>query len=310
MKARFPSSRKAYRYDGSYPGFLCCVFESFLHKETPPAILQEEDPCTFYGEKWIETDEERAGRVLRSLPRRISPAAAAFARDVFLTSLPEKELPLLRILQEGFRSGGTVLDRLADGDLHVLWKAVRAMRNEAHLLLGFVRFSDYGGTLVSVITPKNHVLPILASHFRSRMPRESFLIYDRTHREGVLYRPGRLLFLPMESFTPPPPDQTEAEYRALWRRFYHMVAIESRENPKCRASHMPKRYWGNMTEFQDEESSSLPAARQNMLDKKSGGAYDGNKAARNKPAARFSGEEEEGWQQFPSGPSGAAGIRE
>ena len=99
MKARFPSSRKAYRYDGSYPGFLCCVFESFLHKETPPAILQEEDPCTFYGEKWIETDEERAGRVLRSLPRRISPAAAAFARDVFLTSLPEKELPLLRVLR-------------------------------------------------------------------------------------------------------------------------------------------------------------------------------------------------------------------
>ena len=184
------------------------------------------------------------------------------------------------------------------------------MRNEAHLLLGFVRFSDYGGILVSVITPKNYVLPILASHFRSRMPRESFLIYDRTHREGVLYRPGRLLFLPMESFTPPPPDQTEAEYRALWHRFYHTVAIGSRENLKCRASHMPKRYWGNMTEFQEEETPSPPAARQNMLDKKSGGAYDGNKAARNKPAARFSGEEEEGWQQFPNGPSGAAGIRE
>lgn len=309
MKARFPSSRKAYRYDGSYPGFLCCVFESFLHKETPPAILQEEDSCTFYGEKWIETDEEHAGRVLRSLPRRISPAAAAFARDVFLTSLPEKELPLLRVLQEGFCSGGTVLNRLADDDLHLLGKAVRAMRNEAHLLLGFVRFSDYGGTLVSVITPKNYVLPILASHFRSRMPRESFLIYDRTHREGVLYRPGRLLFLPMESFTPPPPDQTEAEYRALWRRFYHTVAIESRENLKCRASHMPKRYWGNMTEFQEEETPSPPAARRNLLDKKPGSAYDGSTAAVNKQAVLFPGKEKETWQQYPTRQAGAAGIR-
>lgn len=35
MRARFPSSPKAYRYDGSFDGFLCCVFESFLKKKRP-----------------------------------------------------------------------------------------------------------------------------------------------------------------------------------------------------------------------------------------------------------------------------------
>ena len=38
MNPRLPSSPKAYRYDGSFDGFLCCVFESFLKKETPAAI--------------------------------------------------------------------------------------------------------------------------------------------------------------------------------------------------------------------------------------------------------------------------------
>ena len=49
-----------------------------------------------------------------------------------------------------------------------------------------------------------------------------------------------------------PPNETEAAYRLLWKRFYDTVAIRERENPKLRMTHMPKRYWSTMTEFQDE----------------------------------------------------------
>jgi hypothetical protein len=33
------------------------------------------------------------------------------------------------------------------------------------------------------------------------------------------------------------------------------VAIEGRENPRCRMTHMPKRYWENMVEMQEEQTS-------------------------------------------------------
>ena len=49
-----------------------------------------------------------------------------------------------------------------------------------------------------------------------------------------------------------PPNETEAAYRLLWKRFYDTVAIRERENPKLRMTHMPKRYWSTMTEFQDD----------------------------------------------------------
>ena len=260
MRARFPSSPKAYRYDGSFDGFLCCVFESFLKKQTPAAILPQDGPYSLYPEKQIETDPERASRVWRSLPARISPSAADLTRCAFLTCMPEKELPLLRVLQEGFRKGGSIMNFLADEDLSSLVKAVRFLKNESHLLSGFVRFSEYGSVLVSVITPKNHVLPLLAQHFCSRMPDERFLIFDKTHREALLYRPGDLQFCPMDELSLPPPNRTEAEYRALWKRFYNTVAIEGRTNPRCRMSHMPKRYWENMTEFQEsgEPAQTLP----------------------------------------------------
>lgn len=253
MKARFPFSPKAYRYDGSFDGFLCCVFESFLRKETPAAIFPEDGPYSLYQEKWVATEPEKAARVYRALPARISPQAAELARLAFLTCMPEKELPLLRFLQEGFRTGGRIMNFLADNDVAALKKAVGHLQNEAHLLSGFVRFSEHGGVLTSTITPKNYVLPLLAAHFCTRMPGERFLIFDRTHREALLYKPGEAQIVPMESFTPPPPDQTEEEYRRLWRRFYHTIAIEGRTNHKCRMTHMPKRYWGNMTEFQEDE---------------------------------------------------------
>ena len=60
-----------------------------------------------------------------------------------------------------------------------------------------------------------------------------------------------------------PPDETEAKYRLLWKRFYDTIAIRERENPRCRMTNMPKRYWGTMTEFQDASyfiPQSSPAA--------------------------------------------------
>ena len=39
---------------------------------------------------------------------------------------------------------------------------------------------------------------------------------------------------------------------AIITRFLRTVAIEARKNEKLRMTHMPKRYWGMMTEFQDE----------------------------------------------------------
>ena len=54
-----------------------------------------------------------------------------------------------------------------------------------------------------------------------------------------------------------PAGAEELQYRRMWRKFYDTIAIAGRENPKCRMSHMPKRYWDNMTEFQREEPPAL-----------------------------------------------------
>ena len=116
-----------------------------------------------------------------------------------------------------------------------------------------------GGTLVAEIEPRCQVLPILGKHFCARMPGESFLIYDRTHRMALLCSGGCCQIFPLERLELPKADGREQLYRKLWTRFYDTVSIESRYNPQCRMTHMPKRYWAMMTEFQPEnQAAALP----------------------------------------------------
>ena len=254
-----------YRYDGSFEGFLCCVFDSFYRRELPSAILSEQDDrVLLFPEHRVETDTDHAERVYTSLRRRISSQAADLVSLGFLTCLPERELLLLQFLRMGYRQGASVVHMLADDTVGQLTRAVQHLHNEAHLLLGFVRFSEYDGRLAAIITPKNQVLPLMVSHFCWRYPEECFLIYDSTHAQALLYRPHQTAIIPLAHFALPQPGPEEAHFRQLWQCFYNTVAIKGRENPKCRQGHLPKRYWGNMTEFwplqrSDPERSSRRA---------------------------------------------------
>ncbi len=241
-----------YQYDGSFDGLLCCVFESYTQKERPTAILCDgADEPSLFEIRAVTTDRAHAQRIYRSLYRR-SPEAGPFLRRAFLTCMPDKEMAIYRFIVKFYRSGAPLLTRLSDEAYLPLLRAVRQLSGEAQLLRGFVRFSEFDGVLGAEIEPKNRVLPLLRHHFCERYHNESFFIYDRTHREALLYSGGVSRIVPLERFEMAQPDEREAGYRRLWRRFYDTIAIEARKNEKLRMTHMPKRYWSTMTEFQDE----------------------------------------------------------
>ena len=252
-----------YEYDGSFNGLMCCIYESYTQKEFPAAILRsgELEPCLFEVHA-ISTDNAHAQRVYRSFSR-YSPEVGPFLHRAFLTCLPDKELAIYRFAAKLYREGSPLLRRLSDDAYLPLLRAVRHMYGEVELYRGFIRFSDFDGVLAAEIEPKNRVLPLLRGHFCQRCHNEAFFLYDRTHREALLYANGRSDIVPLDHFTMTPPDETETSYRRLWRRFYDTIAIRERENPRLRMTHMPKRYWAMMTEFQEDGStqpSPLPRA--------------------------------------------------
>ena len=241
-----------YDYDGSFDGLLSCIFDRYAYRVSPTAIFCTEDAVpTLFPSRTVQTNHDHAKRVLRKVAA-CSPDALDLLRKGFLTCLPDKELCLYRLVAKLLQDGPGFLRNFSDETMYPILSAVRHLNGEAHLLKGFVRFSELGGVLGSEIEPKNRVLPLLRKHFCTRYQNEAFFIYDRTHREALFYAAGKSTIRPLEVFHMAPPDETEARYRILWKRFYDTIAIPERENPKCRMTNMPKRYWRTMTEFQNE----------------------------------------------------------
>lgn len=262
----------AYRYDGSFDGLLCCVFESYEKKEIPAQILPP-GVATLYPVKEIVTDSRKAQRVLVSIPKQMGRPALELVQQAFLTCLEEKERYILLFLRLGYQHGRAVNSMLADEVVNTLFKAVKHLTNESHRFKEFVRFSLINGVLVAQIEPKNFVLPMIAPHFCQRLPNERFFIHDQTHGMALVYEPGSWAIIPADRVELPDPDEEEAAYQRLWKLFYDTIAVEGRINPRCRMNHMPKRYWKNMTEFatpatvrprlQPAEQRLLPGQGQN-----------------------------------------------
>lgn len=254
--AKEPLSTRAadvvYVYDGSLAGFYCCVYESVYGKEMPAGIWPEDkmEP-TLYDQRWIDTQAERAQRVEQSIQNKISPRALELVHGVFLSCLAEKEMALLRFLLLGYANKSHTPWMFAHPDVKTVLAAEKHKNGEEHLLKGFIRFSDYGGVLAATITPKNFVLPGLLPHFVGRYSQEDFLIFDKTHKAALVYEKGKASIIPVENMEFPQADEKEEQYRSLWKQFYNTISITARENPTCRRSHMPMRYWENMLEVAD-----------------------------------------------------------
>jgi probable DNA metabolism protein len=248
-----------YVYDGSFEGLMCCVFESYEQKEIP-SIIQPIDAqqLLFYSVKWIQTDGHKSDRVFNSIPLKISPQAQELVKLGFLTCNLHKEMLIFNFLRLGYSNGSKVMSMLTDDTVCSLRKAVRGLMSESHMFKGFVRFSVFDKALVAVIEPKNFVLPLISKHFCDRFRNESFMIYDKTHGMALIYQSRKVEFMFVNELILPEVDQTEAEYRRLWKQFYKTIAIKDRKNLKCRMTLMPKRYWGHLTELDYNDNQERP----------------------------------------------------
>ena len=250
----------AYRYDGSFAGFLTCAWDALECKIEPVEFLRPGDGPALWETREPETDEGRARRLYAGLARRTSVKFRDMIAHAFLTCLPQKELDLLTLIRRGLREGDRVRRDLSDPVVARVNLALTKMWTEWDHLRGFVRFSELDGFLVGEIEPKNRVLPLLAPHFAQRYSGEKLVLYDRTNREIFLSEGGQWKILPAGDFRMGPAGVQEKAFRAMWRRYYDAVTIEGRINPKCQATHMPKRYRHVMTEFltDGEMETGLP----------------------------------------------------
>lgn len=252
VNRRLRDAAIVYAYDGSFAGFLSCVFEAFACHEQPFAIwTPERETATLYPIRQIETDPAHARRVLDGIGRLGRPTQALVTRD-FLSGQEDKEWLLLRFLDFAFAVGPGAYLRRGDAAVAPLYEMKQSLDWEVDKFQGFVRFEEHDGMLGAVIHPKNYILPLLRGHFCSRFPEEDFLIYDAVHGQVLLYQNHRAQLITLAApLQLPPSSAREQEFQALWKQFYETLAIDARRNERGRMTHCPKRFWADLPELRD-----------------------------------------------------------
>ena len=238
-----------YYYDGSFDGLLTVIYMAYNDRKS--SILRvsskTEQLILALDDIHVITDFSKARRVEKGICEKLSHNFLNSIRTCFLSNDKNKDTVIIHTIYKALKQGEEILNSL---DEHAFYmnKLVKQVLNERHKYLGLLRFKEMkDGTMFSTIEPKNNVLPILISHFKNRMKREKFAIYDKGRKMIVYYDGKKAEIFFVESLEIEWSDE-EIEYSELWKTFHKSISIKERENKKLQQSNIPKYYWKHLIE--------------------------------------------------------------
>ncbi|WP_207429456.1 TIGR03915 family putative DNA repair protein [Pedobacter sp. SYSU D00535] len=242
-------------YDGTWPGFLSCVFEAYERKLTELQISSElrfqasllDTPIT------IITEEAKARRVWSGLQKRLSGQALRQLYHCFLSEIPMIENTLFEYIRLAFAWEG-VEKAFTKASVLRVSQVAKMVYREKHRMEAFVRFQlTTDGIYYATIEPDFNVLPILRSHFEKRYADQKWLIYDLRRKYGIFYDLEEVEEIQLERGSSGTEassifSEDEAAYQTLWKDYFEHVNIKERKNMKLHLRHVPRRYWKYLTE--------------------------------------------------------------
>ncbi|AEL26641.1 TIGR03915 family putative DNA repair protein [Cyclobacterium marinum] len=246
-------------YDGSFDGFLTCVFQVYDLKLKRVLIQKDsESQASLFGKQnVVAADPVKADRVWKGLGKKTSNAGRLRIYYGFLSEKQGVENLLLRYIQYVFESRLPVDSDFSNPDVLELSKVAKSVGREKHRMEAFVRFRlTKDGLYFATIEPDFDVLPLISKHFKSRYADQKWVIYDLKRNYGLYYDLDKVeiinLTLP-EGFdaSKTSPDYfavEEIEFQTLWKDYFDSTNISSRKNLQLHIRHVPKRYWKYLSE--------------------------------------------------------------
>ena len=238
-----------YYYDGSFDGLLTVIYVAYNDRESNTLRVSAKTGQLILAldDIHVITDFSKARRVEKSICEKLSYNFFNSIRTCFLSNDKNKDTIIIHTVYKALKQGEEILNSL---DEHAFYmnKLVKQVLNERHRYLGLLRFKEMkDGTMFSTIEPKNNVLPILISHFKNRMKREKFAIFDKGRKMVVYYDGKKAEIFSVKSLEMQGSDE-EIEYSELWKTFHKSISIKERENKKLQQSNLPKYYWKHLVE--------------------------------------------------------------
>ncbi|MEO1054778.1 MAG: TIGR03915 family putative DNA repair protein [Bacteroidota bacterium] len=243
-----------YTYDGSFYGLFTAIFEAYATKTDPSQIVKKQAlvPSIFDPSKDVETDSNKAERVLKGLRKRVSPQALRGIYKSFHSELADIELVIYNYVKLALQHTITIEKDFRQAPVLRVSQVEKMVNREIHRMHAFVRFQQMSdGLYAATIKPDFDVIPFIGPHFRKRYADQQWLIYDVSRDYGLYYDLSSLTTVEIEdarwagngkiskSFL----SDDESQFQQLWRQYFSTTGIDERNNPKLHLRHVPRRYW-------------------------------------------------------------------
>ncbi|MFR8104613.1 MAG: TIGR03915 family putative DNA repair protein [Clostridia bacterium] len=242
-----------YLFDGTLEGLLTIVFKCYIEKTIPVKIydISLYQSNLLYETKYIETDLQKADRIYNGIHNNISTLTWHRISYAFLSFQEKKNLAIVKYILNGFVVGPKIDEMLSLDYVLDVYKISRRVLGEAHRLKGLARFQEVAPNLCYCsLHPDNNVIEDLGHFFMKRIPTQNFILHDKVREIVFIYnqKDYRVAKIHNENFTMPDLTQKEKEYQALWKKFFHTIAIKEKTNPRLQMQFMPKKYWNDLIE--------------------------------------------------------------
>lgn len=268
-----------YQCEDSLEGIFTAIYNVYEDRRRP-----EETRLSLGDELWlfaeyipVAPDREKGDRVIRTLKRQFGEED--YYRICMALAAPDakKAQAVYQTVAGGLARRcppGHLLDNLADEYVHLTFSLWRGARREYDHLRGFLRFEELEkDVLYARISPGNHLLTFLMTHFADRFPMENFMIQDVGRKILGIHPAGSaadgengwyLVRFGEDSEEPEvlkrvlstERSDKELAYQQLFGYFCQKIAIRERENPKLQRNMLPLRCREYMTEFQRNLSAT------------------------------------------------------
>lgn len=251
-----------YIFDGSYTGFLCCIFEAFEMKEWDAVPIPEKlhQPNMFVSERSIFSDVDKAERIQTALKDKFGARTSSDFYRAFLSEDMDALKAVFYIAIALFKGQTNILQNFGDAAVMYYHQTLKKVSRERHRMKAFIRFSKTNdGLFYAIVEPDFNVLPLILKFFKDRYANQNWMIYDAKRKYGFYYDQNQISEITLDASEQKELNNTSLSialderdelFQNLWKRYFKSTNIEARKNIKLHLQHVPKRYWKYLVEKQ------------------------------------------------------------
>lgn len=244
------SNTTVYLCDDCVEGIFTAIYKAWEDGTSHTDVRVRNNSSISLFEDYIDvsTDKALSEKVASSILRKLSFEVYMNVYYAGLSDDENKASYIYHFLQKAFKCGGSIMNKLQDNDVNRIYKLRRAVGNEAGHYREFIRFEELeNGVLAGRIEPKYNIVPLITDYFADRMHNEHWIILDTKRSISavhVAYKgyafTDQITETDLLNFSGL--SKKEADFQALWKRFFDTIAIEERINPNLQRNLMPLRF--------------------------------------------------------------------